>query len=195
MEIIITSILAFASTNIDDIFILMLFFGNKDYKTKDIIIGQYLGILTLIAISLVGSFIGLLFDQKYIGLLGIIPIYFGIRGFFRLRRLLHPEQNEKVYQEKSNKTFTVAAVTFSNGGDNIGIYIPLFVTLVTYEKIILIMIFLIMVAIWCLVAMYFSKHPTVAKVIKRFGHVITPIVLILLGLYILYDSGSFKLLF
>ena len=194
MEIVITSILAFVSTNIDDIFILRLFFGNKEYKTKEIVIGQYLGIVALIGISLVCSLIGLLFDQKYIGFLGLLPGYFGIRDLFRLRSSLHAEQKEKVTIKESNRTFTVAAVTFANGGDNIGIYIPLFATLLIHEKIGMILIFLIMVAIWCLAAMYISKYPFVGKVIKRFGHIIAPIVLIILGIYILYDSGSFKLL-
>jgi cadmium resistance transport/sequestration family protein len=192
MEIIITGILAFASTNIDDIFILMLFFGDKDYKAKHVIMGQYLGIIILIAISFLGSFIGVLIDPKYIGLLGFLPIYLGIRGLLQLRTFRHQEQNEKEYTKKSNTTFTVAAVTFSNGGDNLGIYIPLLATLSTLEKSLLVLIFLIMVAVWCLAAKYLNKHPMIAKVIQRFGHIITPVVLILLGIYILYDS-SFKL--
>ena len=49
---------------------------------------------------------------------------------------------------KANKTFAVAAVTFANGGDNIGIYIPLFAPLLMPQKIIMIIIFLTMVTAW-----------------------------------------------
>lgn len=74
MEILITSVIAFTSTNLDDIFLLTLFYGNKEFKSKDIIAGQLLGISTLIAVSLIGSLIGLLVPQAYIGLLGLVPM-------------------------------------------------------------------------------------------------------------------------
>jgi cadmium resistance protein CadD (predicted permease) len=90
MEIIIASIIAFATTNLDDIFILTLFFSNSGYTTKNVILGQYLGISTLIAISFVGSFIGLIIDPKYIGLLGLIPIYMGIKSAFNLMSQIVP---------------------------------------------------------------------------------------------------------
>jgi cadmium resistance protein CadD (predicted permease) len=84
MEILITSIVAFTSTNLDDIFLLTLFYGNKEFKSKDIIVGQLLGISTLIAVSLIGSLIGLLVPQAYIGLLGLIPMFLGLKGIWGL---------------------------------------------------------------------------------------------------------------
>ncbi|OQP60203.1 hypothetical protein A3860_34570 [Niastella vici] len=195
MELIITSIIAFASTNIDDIFILMLFFANKEYKPKQVVLGQYIGIIALIAISFIGSLISLFIDQKYIGLLGLLPVYFGIRGIIRLIQYKKEnEQEAKVSTTRSNKTLSVAAVTFANGSDNIGIYIPLFATLLIHQKIIMVAIFLVMIAVWCLAARYLSKHWAIANTIDKYGHIITPIVLILLGVYILYESQSLGLL-
>lgn len=193
MELIIASIIAFASTNIDDIFVLMLFFGNKTYRTKDIVIGQYLGVGTLILISLIGSFAGLLIDKKYIGLLGLLPIFLGIRALLQYLRQKNVEELPETSVGK-NSVFTVAAVTFANGGDNIGIYIPLFATLSLIGRAIMISIFLLMIALWCLAGRYLSSHPAIAKVISKYGHILTPVVLVLLGLYILYESGSFSLL-
>lgn len=196
MELIIASIIAFATTNIDDIFILLLFFANKEYKQKHVVWGQYLGIIALIVISFIGSLIGLLVDQKYIGLLGLLPVYFGIRGIIRLIR--HEKEKElgptKISSGKSNKTLSVAAITFANGGDNIGIYIPLFATLSIQHRVIMVGIFLLMVAVWCAAAWYLSRHRAIAHSIERYGHIITPVVLILLGIYILYESGSFSIL-
>jgi cadmium resistance transport/sequestration family protein len=195
IELILASIVAFASTNIDDIFILMLFFANKEYKSKQVIIGQYLGITALITISLIGSLVGLLIEQKYIGLLGLLPVFFGIRSIVQL---VLQEENKKelvtVNTSPSAKTLSVAAVTFANGGDNIGIYIPFFSNLLMPQKAIMISIFLVMVGIWCFVAKYLSKHATVAGIVSKYGHIITPIVLIALGIYILYESGTFELL-
>jgi cadmium resistance transport/sequestration family protein len=193
MELLIASIIAFATTNIDDIVVLTLFFGNKTHRSKDIIIGQYIGIGGLIAISFGGSFAGLLIDKPHIGLLGLLPIFLGIKGMIKLFKVSN-ENTEKVFEEKSaNTVFSVAAVTFANGGDNIGIYIPLYATSAMGGKLIMILIFLIMTGLWCIIGRLLSKHPTVAKGISRYGHIITPVMLIVLGLYILYESGSFNL--
>ncbi len=72
----IASITSFAATNIDDIAILMLFFAqlNTTFRPKHIVIGQYLGFIALILISLPGFFGGLILPRYWIGLLGLIPI-------------------------------------------------------------------------------------------------------------------------
>ena len=53
---------AFAATNIDDIFVLMMFFSSSSSMTfpvKQVVLGQYIGIGLLVAISALGSFISL----------------------------------------------------------------------------------------------------------------------------------------
>ena len=198
MEILIASILTFVSTNIDDIFLLTLFFGNKKFNEKEIIAGQFLGIITLIAISLAGSLIGLFINKSYIGLLGFIPIYLGIKGLWQLiKKNEHNEDtgdNEKISKQQNNNVLTVAGVTIANGGDNIGIYIPVFATLTWPNKMSMITIFLIMTFIWCLIAKYLTHHPYVSKVVDKYGHIITPFVLILLGLFILHENESTSLI-
>jgi cadmium resistance transport/sequestration family protein len=193
MEILLTSILAFVSTNIDDVFLLMLFFGNKHFKDRQIVIGQYLGIATLIAVSFGLSFIGLIIDKAYIGLLGFIPIYFGVRALLHLNSK-QEEEDVRPINSRSH-IFTVAGTTIANGGDNIGIYVPLFATLVWSQKLTMISIFFIMTGVWCFLAKYFTKHPIIAKAIDKYGHVLTPFVLIFLGIYILYESGTVGLVF
>lgn len=193
MEILLTSIIAFVSTNIDDLFILTLFFGNRKIKHSEIIGGQFLGIIALVIVSLAGSLLGLLIDPAYIGLLGFIPIYLGIKGVYHLLRPEQSNANENQINSDKNHVLSVAGVTFSNGGDNIGIYTPLFATLSWADKTVMIAVFLVMTMVWCLTARYFTKHPLVAAAIDKYGHLVTPFVLILLGIYILYESNSIEL--
>src|SRR6188768_3847683 len=94
MEILIASVIAFVSTNIDDIFILTLFYGNKKFNGREIVAGQFLGIISLIAISLVASLVGLFIDPAYIGLLGLIPIYLGMKGIWEL--IKNTDEEEQV---------------------------------------------------------------------------------------------------
>jgi len=191
MEILITSIVAFVSSNIDDIFLLTLFFANKKFKDKEVVTGQFLGISFLITISLAGSLVGLFIDQVYIGLLGLVPIYLGVKGLRELQKGRGEGATE--ITERKNNILTVAGVTVANGGDNIGIYIPLFASMTWTNKISMAGIFLLMTGLWCLTAKYFSMHLYVAKKADRYGHLVTPFVLVLLGLYIMYENETFRL--
>ncbi|WP_276372603.1 cadmium resistance transporter [Chryseolinea sp. H1M3-3] len=201
MEIFLASVIAFATTNIDDIFILTLFFSNPKFKVKYIVIGQYLGIILLVALSFVGSFIGLVIDVKYIGLLGLIPVYIGIKGTMRLLKQEGAETSDvgsKLQNDMAadyTQAVSVAGVTIANGGDNISIYIPLFATLAISDKIAMSVIFLMMTGLWCLIAHYLSKHPMIKGSVEKYGHIVTPVVFIFLGLYIMYESDTFSLIF
>lgn len=194
MEILLTSITAFASTNIDDLFILTLFFGNKKIKQHQIIAGQFLGIITLIAVSLLGSLIGLVIDPAYIGLLGLVPIYLGLKGVWQLTRRNVTNDPDQQVKTRGNNILAVAGITFANGGDNIGIYTPLFAIRGWTDTAAMVSVFLIMTFFWCMIARYFTKHPIVAAAVDKYGHIVTPFVLVLLGIYILYESNTISLL-
>jgi cadmium resistance protein CadD (predicted permease) len=183
---------AFAATNIDDIFVLMIFFSSLSFPVRHIILGQYLGIGLLITISAVGSLISLVVPTYDIGLMGIVPIIIGVKHLMEIRRKDN-SPSRQVIQDKRNRSYlsflSVAAVTFSNGGDNIGVYIPLFSKYNTLSQITaLTAVFITMTAVWCIVAYYFVNHPLVASRIRYTGNVILPFVLIGLGIYILIES-------
>ena len=99
-------------------------------------------------------------------------------------------------QDKKNRSYlsflSVAAVTFSNGGDNIGVYVPLFSKYNSVNQITtLIAVFIAMTAVWCIASYYFVNHPLVASRIRHIGNIILPFVLIGLGIYILSESFLF----
>ena len=131
-------------------------------------------------------------DTTYvIGLMGIVPIAIGIKHLVEVRRKDNPSR--QVVQDKMNKSYlsflSVAAVTFSNGGDNIGVYIPLFSKYNTISEIFaLTTVFIAMTAVWCIAAYYLVNYPLVASRIRRIGHVVMPFVLIGLGIYILAQA-------
>jgi cadmium resistance protein CadD (predicted permease) len=186
----ITSILAFISTNIDDIFILTLFFGSKKFSKTTIVSGQFLGIGVLVIISLIGAYIGNFIGPRYIGLLGLFPIYLAVRQLITLFRSSHDDENVDV---KASGILAIAGVTIANGGDNIGVYVPLLATMSLNDKLQLVIIFIIMTYTWCLLASYLAGHPLVAKQLDKYGHVIMPVVLFCLGIFILIESDSFSL--
>src|SRR5258708_30523029 len=78
------AIVLFASTNIDDVFVLVGFFADKRFRTRDTVLGQYVGITALFSASVAASLLSLMIPRAYIGLLGMIPILIGGKKLFDL---------------------------------------------------------------------------------------------------------------
>lgn len=169
----------------------MLFFSTSNFRKGQVVIGQYLGIGLLVVISTLGSLLALVVPQYIIGLLGLVPISIGIIRLVQLRKRNNciSEKTTQVSRWSHLPILTVAAVTFSNGGDNIGVYTPLFAKYSLAGEVIFIsLIFMIMTGFWCVAAYYLIRHPLIASRIRKTGHIIFPCVLIGLGIYILINS-------
>jgi len=179
------AIVAFAATNIDDIFVLTLFFAQKNLRRWHVVAGQYLGLAGLIAIGLVGYFARLFVPKTWIGLLGLAPIAIGIKKLIEWKR---GKESDTERQAGSASLFTVAAVTFANGGDNIGIYVPLFANSDAPALLVTLVTFATLIAVWCVVGHYLGNHPAVKRIVDRYGHILVPFVLIGLGIYIIVAS-------
>ena len=92
------------------------------------------------------------------------------------------------------QSYQGAAVTIANGGDNIGIYVPLFAASSAAILGVILSVFLVMVGVWCYGAYQLARHPIVTRVLTQYGAAIVPFVLIGLGIFILIDSEAYKLL-
>src|SRR5919112_2281147 len=157
---------AFAATNIDDLFVLLMFFSSSSasssmtFPVKQVVLGQYIGIGLLVAISALGSFISLAVPTYIIALLGIVQIAIGVKKLIVFRKKKESNSKQTVQDKKNNLVFVaVADVTFSNGGDNIGVYTPLFAKYNSPTEItVLVAIFMVMTALWCIAAYYLVKH-------------------------------------
>lgn len=188
---------AFIATNIDDIVVLLLFYSQASvgFTSARVVVGQYVGLTALIAVSLLGFVGGLLVPREWIGLLGLVPIILGIRYW-----LARDGDDDDVPAARAGTRLgalsavsTVAAVMFASGGDNIGIYVPLFAASTLSNLIITLIVFYFLMAVWCAGAYLLGRHPLVANGLTRHGHRIVPFVLIALGVYILVESGTHTL--
>lgn len=205
-------LIAFVATNIDDLIILLLFFSqvNTNFRRRHIVFGQYLGFTFLIVASLPGYFGGLIVPREWIGLLGLLPIAIGVKQL--MSREKDTTQVQTVNSDRSSasasnpivtflssilnpQTYKVAAVTVANGGDNISIYIPLFAGSKLASLFVTLAVFFFMVGVWCAIAYLLTRQPTIAYVLTRYGKHTVPFILIGLGLLIMYERGTFGLLF
>lgn len=204
-------VIAFTVTNIDDIVILMLFFSQADNKSdrQHIVAGQYLGFTAIIIASLPGFFGGLIVPRAWIGLLGLLPIAIGIKQLVSREKEIAQVQtvnSNSKYASSSNpivafifsildpQTYKVAAVTVANGGDNISIYIPLFAGNQLASLGVILGVFFVMVGVWCAIAYFLTRQPNIAYILSKYGRHVVPFILIGLGLFIMYERGTFGLL-
>lgn len=206
---ILAGITSFAATNIDDLVISMLFFAqvNDSFRPRHIFVGKYLGFAALVAASLPGFFGGLIVPQAMIGLLGLVPIAI---GFSHLVKKENDENEVQAvsgeFNRKSNsplsklanifnpQTLNVAAVTVANGGDNIGIYLPLFASSDLPSLGVILAVFSVMVGVWSYAAYRLTRQRAIARILTRYTKAVVPFVLIGLGIFILIDSGTYHLL-
>ncbi|PFB60327.1 cadmium resistance transporter [Bacillus cereus] len=201
---IISSVVAFTTTNIDDIFILLVLFsqvmtgeedrtfqGKTKMKELYIVIGQYLGFSVIIFLSIIGSLSSFFIPISWIGLLGFVPIYMGVKGLLSHRSNKYNE----VIDNASGSLFKVAAITLANGADNISIYIPMFASQTLEANIVTLIIFFSMIAIWCFIRYRLIRAHILAKELERNCHIIVLIVLIDLGIFILFRSNTIALFY
>jgi cadmium resistance protein CadD (predicted permease) len=193
-------IAAFVSTNIDDLLILMAFFATPRFPPFQIVLGQYIGMGSLIAVSLLGLLIALVVPRNLIGLIGLFPIAIGIKELLELHKKSNDYDNKdneeklaKQHLQRSKKIaylpfLTVAAVTFS-GGEEIGIYTSLFATNNEVSQIImLVSVVMVLTGFWCGLANYFVNHSFLANRFRHIAARLLPFVLIGLGIYILVEA-------
>ena len=191
------AVVVFVSTNIDDLFVLAAFYAEPHFRSRDVVIGQYLGIAAVFAASVILSLVSLVIPEAYVGLLGLAPIIIGGKQMFD--HWSGRGSTEAGFKAVSDggahiRAFTVAAVTLANGGDNIAVYTPLFATRTGHELALIGVVFAAMTAVWCGAGHWVVEHRTLGAPIRRHGHRVVPFVLIALGVLILHDAGSFHLL-
>ena len=120
----------FAVTNIDDMLVLAVFFGRSKGDPSSavrVIIGQYLGFIAILAVSVLGALGASLLPDTAIPYLGLLPLLLGIRAAWDVWRSRDdPGSDDATPTVGGASAWEVATVTFANGGDNIGVYVPVF---------------------------------------------------------------------
>jgi len=191
------AIALFASTNVDDAFVLIGFFADPKFLARDVVFGQYAGITALFGVSLLASLLSLVIPRPYLGLLGIAPILIGAKkliDLYRERDIGEATLKRQATASAYGRCAKVALATIANGGDNIGIYAPMFALRSSYEIAVIALVFVVMAALWCFAAQSMVNHPKLGVPIRHYGHRAAPIILVGLGILILHQAGSFELL-
>ena len=195
---VVTSIILYSGTAVDLLIILMLFFAKRKSR-KDIIniyLGQFLGSVSLILLSLLFTFVlNYIPSKEILGLLGLIPIFLGLKVL-----LLGDSDGEAIAKDglrKDNKNliFLVAMITFAScGADNIGVFVPYFTTLNLANLIVTLLTFLVMIYLLVFSAQKLAQVPSVGETLEKYSRWFIAVVYLGLGMYILIENNSFDML-
>lgn len=198
------------ATTFDDNIYLTAFFGkvNRKFRPRHVIIGEFLGFTALVFASLPGLLGGLILPAAWVGLLGFLPIAIGTRNLLSREEPMSqavshstssrdtaPPRKQSLWSTlRDRQTYRVSAVTIANGGNNIGIYVPLFASSSFASVGVIVSICYAAVGLWCLLSFCMTRNPLMTPVLSRYGQRVFPLILIWLGFSILQKSGSFDLL-
>ena len=195
---IVTSIILYSGTAVDLLIILMLFFAKRKSR-KDIIniyLGQFLGSVSLIFLSLLFAFVlNYIPSKEILGLLGLIPIFLGLKVL-----LLGDSDGEAIAKDglrKDNKNliFLVAMITFAScGADQIGVFVPYFTTLNLANLIVTLLTFLVLIYLLVFSAQKLAQVPSVGETLEKYSRWFIAVVYLGLGMYILIENNSFDML-
>ena len=195
---VVTSIILYSGTAVDLLIILMLFFAKRKSR-KDIIniyLGQFLGSVSLIFLSLLFAFVlNYIPSKEILGLLGLIPIFLGLKVL-----LLGDSDGEAIAKDglrKDNKNliFLVAMITFASCcADNIGVFVPYFTTLNLTNLIVTLLTFLVMIYLLVFSAQKLAQVPSVGEILEKYSRWFIASVYLGLGIYILIENNVFDML-
>ncbi|MEN1970113.1 CadD family cadmium resistance transporter [Lentibacillus sp. N15] len=198
-QVIVTAAILYIATAVDLLVLLLIFFAKAKTKKQyiDIYIGQYIGSLTLIAISLFLAYVLNFVPEKWIlGLLGLIPIYFGLK----VAIFSDDDEGEEVESQLDKKGLsklakTVTLITIvSCGADNIGLFVPYFLMLNINELIVTILVFVVLIFVLVFTAQKLSNIPGIGEVVEKFSRWIMATVYIVLGVFIIYENETIQTL-
>ena len=185
--------MAFSATNIDDLFILMLFFSRLDqsFRAWQVVCGQYLGITALVAVSLLSLLGRVALPDGLIGLLGLFPISIGLSQL--AETFDGPVTGQKELDNNPGEGWlagflAVAALTIANGSDNISVYMAMLANSDPVRLRVFPLVFALLTGVWCLLAWWLTQAAALAQPLRRLQRDLAPVLLVVIGVLVLRDS-------
>ncbi|MEB3318014.1 MAG: cadmium resistance transporter [Cyanobacteriota bacterium] len=199
------------ATTFDDNIYLTGFFSetNRHFRPIHVVVGELLGFTALIGSSYVASrLLAETVPLSIIGWLGLMPILIGLINLIRLLQPMNGMRRQALDIQqpqgegfpskrphlglvfRQHHTYKVSAVTISNGGNNLSIYIPLLATSSSASALLTMGVCYLAVFTWLSLSFRLTRLPLMAIHLSRHARRIFPFVLVWLGFRILHDSGA-----
>ncbi|MGD8532250.1 MAG: cadmium resistance transporter [Gammaproteobacteria bacterium] len=180
------------ATNVDNFLVLVGVFGTRSGSRTAVRLGFCVGALILLVISLIFSFIGELIPIRFLGYLGVIPISMGVLELSRQDSSTARAQSRSgpASQGFTKSVVTVSILTLAGGTDTFAVIAPLLAESQSIAVAAICSGYVIaVIGIAALLGQAVS-HPAFVNPLRRYGPKIGPVVMILIGIYILLNTAT-----
>jgi len=179
-------VLAFVSTNLDNLGLLVILIAEKTWRPSQINFGYLISLVIVVVLAWVLSTAIELSPDTYMGYLGVLPIALGI---YRFTRLYQPIDEEALDRGRAG-TWPVVTMMLAQSGDSLIVYVALLAD--TQEGLEPAFMLTIMAAgaLWIVLAQWFGSRRVIAEPLERWGQYLLPFVLIAIGVLILLDTPT-----
>ncbi|MEJ2504179.1 MAG: cadmium resistance transporter [Gemmatimonadota bacterium] len=180
------TVAAFVSTGVDNLLLLVGFKGQP--AAKDAVVNlAFLGaFLVVLLIGFSASFAADVVPARYIGYLGAVPLTLGVVQLVQAVR--GRAGGPAVAPSEAAGPWTVGLTMLANNGDSLAVLASLFAETRHPFTLFIAGTALGMALLWTAIAGWVARHPATARRVRRWGPYVLPLVLILVGWYILSDT-------
>ena len=180
---------AFLATNLDNLVMLVALLGRYSDRRYEVMFGYLAGMLVIAAATFyVGKLAGTA-PVRYLGLLGILPVLVGLVGIVRLFRNQGVIRDPVVPGAGSTAVAATLLAQLGNSADTIITYGVLFSDSNDLGDHLVLASFAGMTLLFVLVAYQALRHPWLSRPVQLYGHYITPLILITVGMFVLSNTA------
>lgn len=183
---------AFIATNLDNLVLLVALYSRFKQHSGLVAFGYITGMIIIGAISVAVGEVGDYIPVTYLGYLGVIPIMLGITALIHVARGTQSGASSSIATSTSSRAIfvTVVLTQLSNSADSIITFSALLADSLDATDYLIAPTFLAMSGIFAWLAYYSQSHHIISMVLNRYGHYLTPFILIMVGFYILANTAS-----
>jgi cadmium resistance protein CadD (predicted permease) len=181
---------SFAATNIDNLALLVGWRLAGRGRPGQLLAGHLLGMIALLLLASVFGLGAKLIPVHWIGVLGVVPILIGSLELYRLFRARGNQEARADSHNGRGFVFVVATTQVANGVDTVLVFGPLIADTAMGLDLFIALGFITMVLLWYALARFLETHASQLAFVERYGHWVAPVVLIVVGLYILDNTAT-----
>jgi cadmium resistance protein CadD (predicted permease) len=187
----------FVITNTDNLVIMVVLLGANPNRRKAVLVGFFAATFGVIGVSAIGIAIGSILGGKLIGYLGLAPLLIGchmLYGAYRGRDHEPPQIETLVDGADPRVWFSTFLLLLGNSGDSVAVFQPQQADSGRQAPLIFIICYLSMATLCAGLSWLIAGRRRLAQHIEKRAEVVLPWFMIGMGLYILSNSATDRLM-
>lgn len=186
------SFMAFLSTSIDNLFLLVTLSVHPKYCAVQVRVGYMLAVVMMLVIALVLAQSALLIPAEYIHFIGLVPLSIGAYELYQLvaKKTSPADETSTDLTRGTGSIWAVAVIMLTHSWDSIGVLAPLLADTKTSLVPWMSVSVLVTAAVIIFAGQWAVSYSTLRQTLTRIAPKILPFLLMAVGLYILTNTPT-----